>query len=215
MGESLGGGRSALLVTLGLVMGVMGIGAARFAALPELSENEGPHYHANFGVFLNGERLDLSGLHYMQDVAACKANPDVILPVERAHMHERIHDVVHVHHEGATWGHFFQNIGFTLGEDFFITDTGDRYFSGDGRRLTFILDGIPVPSVFNRVIGSEERLLISFGGESVDELLETEFSEIPSTAGVFNQYHRDVGGCSLSEPTPETSGQRIRRAFWF
>ena len=214
MGGSFSGGKAALLVTLGVVMGVVGIGAARFVTLPELSDTEGPHYHANFAVFLNGERLDLSATHYMQDIAACKANPDLILAVERAHMHEGIHDVVHVHHEGATWGHFFQNIGFALGDDFFITDRGDRYFAEGDRRLKFVLDGLQVPSVFNRVIGSEDRLLMSFGSESFDEILESQFAEIPSTAGIFNDYHRDAGGCSASEPMPETTGQKVRRAFW-
>ena len=215
MGESLTGRKAALLVALGVVMGAVAIGAARLATLPELPSNEGPHYHANFAVFVNGERLDLSALHYMQDVAACKASPDVILPGERVHMHEGIPDVVHVHHQGATWGHFFQNIGFAVGEDFFITDTGGRYFTEGDRRLKFVVDGVQVPSVLNRVIESEERVLISFGSESIDETLESQFAAIPSTAGLFNQYHRDVGGCSLSEPTPETTGQKIRRAFWF
>ena len=215
MGGSYSGGRMALLVALGVVAGVVGIGAARFATLPEPSDTEGPHYHANFAVFLNGERLDLSATHYMQDIAACKANPALILPVERAHMHEGIHDVVHVHHEGSTWGHFFQNIGFALGDDFFITDRGDRYFAEGARQPKFVLDGLRVPSVFNRVIESEDRLLISFGSESFDEILETQFADIPSTANVFNQFHQDVGGCSASEPTPETTGQKVRRAFWF
>ena len=211
MGGSDRSGKVALLVTIGVVIGVVGIGAARFATLPELPDNEGPHYHANFAVFLNGERLDLSAMHYMQDVSACKANPGVILAVERAHMHEGIHDVVHVHHEGATWGHFFQNIGFALGDDFFISDRGDRYFAEGDRQLKFVLDGLRVPSVFNRVIESEDRLLISFGPESFDEILETQVAEIPSTANIFNQYHQDAGGCSASEPT----GQKVRRAFWF
>jgi hypothetical protein len=69
--------------------------------------------------------------------------------------------------------------------------------------------------VFNNVIESEERLLVSFGTESVEEILESQFTEIPSTASIFNQYHQDAGGCSASAPTPETTGEKIRRAFWF
>ena len=213
----MGGARvgGILKVLAGAVVGIGLVGAARFVTLAELPTSDGPHYHANFAVFLDGERLDLGAMHYMQDVAACKANPDLILAVERAHMHEGIHDVVHVHHEGATWGHFFANIGFALGDDFLITDRGERYFAEGDRTLKFVLDGLDVPSVFNSVIESEERLLISFGRESVEEILESQLPEIPSTANIFNQYHRDAGGCSASEPTPETMGQKVRRAFWF
>lgn len=130
-------------------------------------------------------------------------------------MHEGVHDIVHVHHEGATWGHFFQNIGFALGDDFFITDSRDRYFAEGNRTLKFVLNGLQVPSVFNRVIESEDRLLISFGTERGEAVLESQFPEIASTANVFNQYHQDAGGCSASEPIPETTREKVRRAFWF
>ena len=205
----------AFLVCLGVVLGIVGIGALRFALLPELPYRAGPHYHANFAVFLDGERLDLSAMHYMEDVVTCKASPDVVLPRERAHMHERIHDVVHVHHQATTWGHFFANIRFALGDDFLITDEGGRYFADDDRSMKFVLDGQQVASVFNRVIESEERLVISFGAESVEDVLERQFPDVPSTATIFNQYHRDAGGCSAQGPVEETLGQKVRRAFWF
>jgi len=202
-------------MVVGAVLGVVAIGAVRLATLPELPDTVGPHYHANFAVFVDGERVDLSAVHYMQDIAACKVNPDLILAVERAHMHEGLHDVVHVHHEGVTWGHFFGNIGFALRDDFLITDRGERHFAQGDRTLKFVVDGLDVPSVFNNVIKSQQRLLISFGTESVEEILESQFTEIASTASVFNQYHQDAGGCSTSEPVPETTSQKMRRAFWF
>ncbi len=204
-----------MLTGFGVVVGIIGIGALRFALLPEPPDTAGPHYHANFAVFLDGERLDLSAMHFMEDVATCKASPDVVLPRERAHMHEGIHDVVHVHHQAATWGHFFANIGFALGDDFFITDTGERYFVDDDRSMKFVLDGEPIASVFNRVIESEERLVISFGAESVEDVLQRQFPDVPSTANIFNQYHRDAGGCSAQGRVEETLGERVRRAFWF
>jgi hypothetical protein len=200
---------------IGGFLGILAIGAARFTTLLELGNGAGPHYHANFAVFVDGERLDLSAMHYMQDIAACKANPDLILPVERAHLHEGIHDVVHVHHEGATWGHFFTNIGFALGDNFLITDRGERHFTAAGQTFKFVVDGLDVPSIYNNVIESEERVLISFGSETLDEILETQFAELPSTANSFNQFHQDAGGCTASEPAPETTGEKLRRAFWF
>lgn len=205
----------ALLMGFGAVVGIVGIGAFRFALLPEPADTAGPHYHANFAVFLDGERLDLSAMYYMEDVATCKASPDVVLPRERAHMHEGIHDVVHVHHQAATWGHFFANLGFALGDDFLITDERARYFADDDRSMKFVLDGQQVASVFNRVIESGERLVISFGAESVADVLERQFPDVPSTAEIFNQYHQDAGGCSMQGPVEETTGQKVRRAFWF
>jgi len=130
-------------------------------------------------------------------------------------MHEGVQDLVHIHHDGTTWGHFFVNIDVVLGDDFLVTDEGVRYCADPTRTLKFLLDGERIPTIFNRVIESEERLLISFGDETVGEVLETQFPEIPSTAASFNQYHQDPGGCSVQAPEEETTGQKLRRAFWF
>jgi hypothetical protein len=203
------------VLIVGVVLGVLGIGGVRFALLPDIPNAEPVHYHANFAVFLDGERLDLSAMRYMEDLTTCKANPDVVLPAERAHMHEGVQDVVHVHHDGATWGHFFANVGIVLGDDFLVTDEGVPYFADPVRTMKFLVDGEQVTTLFNRVIVSEERLLISLGDETVAEVLETQFLEIPSTAASFNQYHQDPGGCSVEAPEEETTGQRLQRAFSF
>ena len=48
----------------GTLIGILVLGTARFALAPP----EHPvHYHANFAVFIAGERLDLSGDRYMED----------------------------------------------------------------------------------------------------------------------------------------------------
>ena len=206
---------TANLLSAGVALGVLGIGALRFALLPELPDDEPVHYHANFAVFLDGERLDLSAMRYMEDVTACKANPDVVVPPERAHMHEGVQDVVHVHHDAVTWGHFFANIDIALGDDFLVTDEGTRYFADQARTFKFLVDGERVSTILNRVIESEERLLISFGAETVAEVLETQFPQVLGTAASFNQFHQDPGGCSAEAPEEETAGQRLRRAFWF
>tara|TARA_Y100000590_G_scaffold426695_1_gene536079 strand:- start:4380 stop:5024 length:645 start_codon:yes stop_codon:yes gene_type:complete len=212
--EIFGGRDKFLLVMLGVAVGVIGLFLARLAGLPQLPDSEQVHYHANFAVFINGERLDLSSTRYMHDVS-CKVDPGAMLPVDRAHMHENIHDVVHVHHEGTTWGHFFQNLDFAIGDNFLITDNGDSFFSDNDKQMKFVLDGIEVFSVFNRVIESEDRLLISFGSESIGEVIDLQLPEIPSTASLFNQSPQDTGGCSVIKVAPEAFGKKIRRAFWF
>ena len=51
---------------------------------------------------------------YMEDVASCYGGAGSN-PRERVHFHENNPDVVHVHAAGATWGHLFQNLGWSLG----------------------------------------------------------------------------------------------------
>lgn len=202
------------LLAGGAVLGFLLIGAFRFATLPEPASTEGPHFHANFAVFINGERLDLSGEKYMEDITTCQASTDVVLARERTHMHERIGDVVHVHDLGVTWGHFFTNIGFALGDDFLVTDEGEMIRSTPEAPMKWVLNGRQVQPMANELIVSLDRLLISIGPESVDEVIETQFSQIASTAQVFNDYHQDAGGCSSQPVEPETRGERLKRAFW-
>jgi len=204
-----------LLLGAGALLGALALGTLRFSRIPAQVTDEGVHYHANFAVFINGTRLDFSQERYMEDIATCKANPDVVLPRERAHLHERLGDVVHVHQPGVTWGHFFANIGFVLGDDVLVTDD-DQTFVDDGvQTMTFVLNGQSEPSIYNRVIESEDRLLISFGSETGDSVMDSRFSQVPGTASAFNGVHQDAGGCSASAPVEATVRERILRAFWF
>lgn len=198
---------------VGLVVGVGGMGAARYA-LTDPPEDPSTHYHANFAVFVDGERVNLAEERYMEDVERCKLDPTAVDPVDRAHLHQLVHDVVHVHHKGVTWGHFFTNIGWTLGDDFLFQDTGERHVAEGDRTLKFFLNGEPVGSIRNRVIETRDRLLISFGTESAAEALASQFGEVAETAEAFNQSHFDPGGCSGSVPPP-TTWERIRHAFFF
>lgn len=192
---------------LGLALGILGLGAARFAATPWEDEI---HYHANWAVFLDGERLDLSADWYMEDVSACVAGGEV-LPTQRVHMHNNDHDVVHVHHEGVTWGHLLTNLGIVLGDDFLVLDDGRRFEEGAGRTLKFVVNGFPVGEIENRLIESGDRLVVSFGPESVEEVEERQLSRVGDDAEAYNE-RQDPAGCSgASEPG---FGERLRRAFW-
>jgi len=191
----------------GVILGAVLLGAARFAATPW----EDPvHYHANWAVYVDGERLDLKADRYMEDVGACVAGGEV-LPTQRVHMHNNEQDVVHVHHRGVTWGHFLANLGFVLGRDVLVLDDGRRFEEGDGRSLKFIVNGFAVPEIRNRLIESGDRLLISYGPESLEEMASSQYSHVADNAEEYNEL-QDPASCSGSnEPTFQ---ERIRRAFW-
>jgi hypothetical protein len=199
------------LLLVGAVVGVLLLGAARLALLPSAEEHD-THYHANWAVFVRGERIDLSGERYMEDVFRCKANPALVEPEDRVHMHNGEHDVVHVHHDGVTWGHFATNLGFSLGDSHLDTDQHRLRNDGD-ETLKFILNGEAVESIRNRLIASEDRLLISFGPEQFAEVLGTQFPVVATNAGEYNLLP-DPGGCGSAQPQ-DAHPSPLRRAFWF
>lgn len=193
-------------ILLGLVLGLLALAIYRFALVPV---EEPTHHHANFALFVSGERVDLSADEYMEDVATC-ALGETVLPVARVHLHNNHPGVAHVHHEGDTWGHLLTNLGFGLGEEYLALDEGPVLTEGEGRTLKFMLNGQAQYSVHNQLIRSGDRLLISYGPESEPEILRSQFPQVAATAEEFNQ-RPDPAGCSGAHEV--TLWDRIRHAF--
>ena len=209
MSDGKGGGAFyGALVLVGAVVGIGILGAIRYSRPVEETH---VHYHANWAVFVDGQRLDLSGNEYMEDVFQCMADPSSQTPETRIHMHENNQDVVHVHDSGTTWDHLLANLGFGIGHDYF--DSGKMRLQNDGTRtLKFVLNGRLVTSVRNVPVRSEDRLLISFGPEAAADLVGTQFEQVATNAGEFNTMP-DPASCSGA--TEPTTAERVRDAFWF
>jgi len=192
---------------LAFLAGVLALGLARLAFAPLAPA---VHHHANWAIVVDGQRMDLSDDIYMEEISACTASDEGILPSQRIHMHENNADVVHVHHAGSTWGALMANLGMSLGDRHLFTADGDRYVEGDGRRLVFILNGIRVPSVHNRVVSSEDRLLISFTDDP-EGALAREYPQVADDAAEYNE-RMDPASCAGHGELPFTA--RLRLAFW-
>ena len=86
--------------------------------MTEEAAAEEVHYHAGFQVYKNDVLQDFSGFEFMK-VEPCSIEGHEELDeaheqLERAHLHDAVGDVVHVHREGATWGDLFQNINVEI-----------------------------------------------------------------------------------------------------
>src|SRR5215469_16416653 len=76
------------------------------------------HYHANFALYVNGQREEFKGAMYYSEVQMCTSAETAMTPVERAHMHDNVNNVVHVEDHAVTWGQFFANLGWYMGPNF-------------------------------------------------------------------------------------------------
>lgn len=197
--------------TAGLLVGVLIVFAIRFATY----DAGYVHYHANFAVYINGQREEFKGSTYYEEVTACKAAGEMT-PEDRAHMHMEEHDdddnaVVHVHDNAATWGQFFENLGWVVGRDFIRTR--DKLYQNNGSNILYIeLNGqdlTGISSITNRVIGNEDRLLLSYGNLTNDQL-QKQYNVIPKTAAKHNQ-ENDPASCS--GPSKTTISDRLKNLF--
>jgi hypothetical protein len=178
------------LVTVGVafLFGALWIVALRFITL----RSDAVHYHANFAIFVNGQRVALDSPLYYEEVQAC-GGEEVDNPKIRTHMHNQVSSIVHVHDAGVTWGHFFANIGMTDGDSVFRIDQ-KIYQNTKESPITFILNGEKVDTTANRVIKSEDVLLVSIG--TVDpKKLQEQYTALPKDAGEYNKKY-DPAGCS-------------------
>ena len=75
------------------------------------------HYHAGLVVYVNGERQRYQGARHM-NFAVCsdhaKKKSEEEEQLEKAHLHDMIDEVVHVHRGGATWGDLVSNARLEL-----------------------------------------------------------------------------------------------------
>jgi hypothetical protein len=195
--------RIAAGVLVGFLAGVIWLVGIRFA----LYEKEEVHYHANYAVYINGEKEDFNSFAYYEEVQSCGADA-AFNPRNRTHMHDEVNHIVHIHDNGATWGHFFANLGFTLGDN--VLSTGkDLYTNYQDSKLRFLLNDQEVSTIANQTIRSEDVLLINYGDDS-DETLQERYDQITKDAAEYN-LRDDPSACSGGKPI--TFGERLRHAI--
>lgn len=206
--SSIAGMPKWVILLIGIVLGALIVLTIRFATYAP----EGTHYHANFAVYLNGQRETFKNPKYYQEVAICSAENGITLPEQRAHMHDNVNSVVHVHDHAVTWGQFFENLGWTVGPDYIITDSGQTYTATDTSKLHIIINGqdyTDLTPITNMVIKDQSRLLVSFGDIS-DQTLQQEYKSIPASAKHYDET-KDPASCSAGENV--TFKQRLQHLF--
>jgi hypothetical protein len=166
------------------------------------------HFHANFALYIDGQRESFNNFTYYEEVAACGTD-EKNNPKTRVHMHDNVNSVVHVHDDASTWGHFFANLGLNLSNTVVQTDAGVFRDGQDGKRLQFMLNGKEVGGIANQTIRSEDVLLINYGNEDQAEI-RARYDDIPHDAGEYNSRH-DPAACKGSEDL--TFSQRLRKAI--
>lgn len=185
-----------------VLLGAIVVIAVRFA----LYKSDEVHYHANFALYVDGKRDTFNNFTYYEEVQAC-VDHSVDNPKSKVHMHDRNSGLVHVHESGMTWGYFFANLGYTLGTGVIKTESG-VYVDGQGKKLSFILNGEEVSSVAGKVIKSEDRLLINYGDQD-KKALAGFYDTVPKDAPKANTEHDPstcIGGHEL------TFWQRLKEA---
>ena len=128
------------------------------------------HSHANFLVFINGEKMNF-------------ALPQYMVKVQKVHIENMNGVTIHKHATGVTLGYFFKTLGFKFNDECFVTDEKEKFCTEGDKKLNFYVNGNKNLEYGNYEILDGEKYLISYGSsnediqEQLDELNEIEIEE--------------------------------------
>lgn len=192
----------------GVLLGALVILVIRFATY----QVPHTHYHANFAVYIDGQREEFTAAHYYEEISACNLH-GTIQPAQRAHMHDELNSVIHIHDNAVTWEQFFNNIGWSLGPNFIQDDQHTMHIEDSTRKLNIILNGqnlTDLTPITNQVIKDKDRLLISFGDIN-NATLQAEYKAIPASAQHYDETN-DPASCA-GQIEHVTVSDRLKHLF--
>ena len=160
------------LIAIGVLCGIgaiVGISAYNFVNLDESAAIGGPpnagalgseHVHSSMLVKLHGDTFDFSGPAYQ---------------IKSSWIHFEAQDgaTIHRHATGVTLGYLFETIGIGLDDQCysFKGTGGQRVFcTNDDYSLKFYVNHQPVSSITDYIFEDGDRILISYGGETQEEI---------------------------------------------
>ncbi|HZX19442.1 MAG TPA: hypothetical protein VFF13_00325 [archaeon] len=123
------------------------------------------HIHADFAVYLNGEKVDFAKEKYMSS--------EYTRLSYFFHLHDLDGNVMHMHLEGLKLGEFFGSIGMRFFEECFVLDNGQTFCEQtDNKKLRMFVNGKENFEYDNYVFNDLDRILITYGNESESEIQE-------------------------------------------
>lgn len=120
---------------------------------------------ASFAIFTNGTFRIFTDSRYhnlSEDVHLTRETPNIITVTKK----------------GVTWRDFFESLPMRVTNDCLTTGTGQLFCTNSEASLKFYLNGIRDDNVLDKEIMDKDKLLISYGDETEEEI-EVQMQRIP------------------------------------
>ncbi|MEM4255358.1 MAG: hypothetical protein QXR53_03445 [Candidatus Norongarragalinales archaeon] len=151
------------------------------------------HAHADFAVFVNGQKLDFAKEEFMHKETCGKPGEeeppiDLNTPegmAEAAHLHDLNGNVAHFHHENATLAMFFKGLDFGLTGECFETREA-RYCNTDFKKIKVFANGMQIADIEKYVPSDLDKILVTYGEESASEI-RAENEQLTNQACIYSE----------------------------
>ena len=150
---------------LGIVVVIVGYSAYTFVntqgpvpgAPPGAGVLNDDHTHTSILVRIFGDKFDFS-------------TPAFQIKSSWIHFEGQDGDTIHRHSTGVTLGYLFETLGITVNDECFIFPDGRSFCNNDDYSIKFFINHKPVPNINDYIGNEDDRVLISYGNESPEEI---------------------------------------------
>ena len=147
-----------ILGVIGLIVGYASyefvtMGTDTPGAPPGAGKLGDEHVHASLLVRIFGDKFDFSATTYQ-------------IKSSWIHFEESDGNTIHRHSSGVTLDYLFGTLGIGIDEDCYIFTDGRQFCTNEDYSLKYFINGNSVSSINDHVIQDDDRILISYGGET-------------------------------------------------
>lgn len=151
---------------------------------PSCQPRQVTHIHGDFALFIDGKEFNF-------DQPGLVSNDNDLIAAD-VHIHPPRYTVVHVHYTNTTWARFFQTMGFdftdesvpgvTAAQTCLTLPSGQKLCNTSTDTFKFFVNGVQVKGIAGTDIGDLDRVLISYGPESIGQVEQSQLTKVSDQA---------------------------------
>ena len=128
------------------------------------------HIHADWKVYIDGKALDFSDKSHMERMRNNQPVSSFIHVDSGAPTPEKTGDVLHMHATGIPLWLFFNSIGMDFNKDCITLENKEKFCNDGNKKLKLFVNGKESNEFENYVFNDLDKILISYGSESEEEI---------------------------------------------
>ncbi len=160
--------RKSMLMTagvLGIILVIVGYSAYNFVTMQGSVPGAPPgagllndeHAHTSILVRIFGDKFDFT-------------SPAFQIKSSWIHFEGQDGDTIHRHSTGVTLGYLFGTLSLTVDDECFVFPDGRQFCNNEDYSIKFFINHEQVPSIHDYIGNEDDRVLISYGNESPEEI---------------------------------------------
>lgn len=148
------------------------------------------HVHADFAIYINGTRLDLSDDQY-QTTSVQVLSTDI-------HIHDHNDHILHRHSEDATFAQLLESLEIKLTNTCLTINNGNEYCEDDSHILELYVNKVPTPDKTGYIPEESDHILLYYGTVS-NTLIYKDLQSVTNESCIYS------GTCPERGRIPEES----------